>query len=45
MIKMEKNMTKCDNCGEEIDGPAYSNDSEPSENLCVHCHKSFKEKW
>jgi hypothetical protein len=31
-------MIKCDNCGEEIDGPAYANPSEPSENLCRNCY-------
>ncbi len=35
-------MTKCDNCGEEIDGSAYANPSEPSENLCVYCYRKVK---
>lgn len=32
-------MTKCDRCGEKIDGPSYVNPFEPSEILCGHCHK------
>lgn len=36
------NMTRCDRCGEFIDGPAYANPSEPSENLCEHCYRVIK---
>lgn len=32
----------CSNCGEQIDGPSYANPSEPSENLCEHCHRTIK---
>jgi len=35
-------MTKCDDCGEEIDGPAYVNPREPSENLCRSCYRQAK---
>lgn len=39
---MVNNMTKCDDCGEEIDGSAYANPSEPSENLCGCCYRQTK---
>ena len=35
-------MIKCDGCGEEIDGPAYVNPSEPSEDLCRSCYVQIK---
>jgi len=35
-------MTKCDNCGEEIDGPAYANPNDSSENLCRPCYVQAK---
>lgn len=35
-------MVKCGNCGEEIDGSAYSLDSDPDVHLCSHCHRVMK---
>ena len=35
-------MTKCSNCGEEIDGPAYGLDSDPDIPLCGYCHRVMK---
>lgn len=35
-------MRKCSNCGEEIDGPAYSIDCDPDMDLCEHCYKVMK---
>ncbi len=42
MTERDDLVTKCDNCGEEIDGPAYANPHEPSENLCGHCYGVIK---
>lgn len=35
-------MTKCDNCGETIDGPARANSNNPDENLCLYCYEQTK---